>query len=217
MKRNLTAITAVGVLFTSFTVVPIQSTLAESTNNSSTNNSLVNLIAQQSEDELLKNLDVTGKLEDGGTFSGKLSITEFSYDEYENDDGDDRDKDQDDDEKEVKQLLASGVLTGTAKTADGKTREISQEFEDVPATLTAESANKQSGSSCDILFLDLGPIFLDVLGLTVDLSQVVLDINAVQGSGNLLGNLLCSLTGLLDGGPLARILNLIERINEILG
>ena len=131
MKPYLKTITAVGVIFTCFTVVPIQSILAESTNNS-----LVNLIAQQSRDLLLKNLDVQGELEDGGTFSGTLSITEFSYDE------------------EAKQLLASGVLTGTATAADGNETEISQEFEEVTANLTSESANKQS-SSCDILFLDL--------------------------------------------------------------
>ena len=51
---------------------------------------------------------------------------------------------------------------------------------------------------CDILFLDIGPIFLEVLGLEVDLSEIVLDINAVAGPGNLLGNLLCALVGLLD-------------------
>jgi hypothetical protein len=57
-----------------------------------------------------------------------------------------------------------------------------------------------SGASCDILFLDIGPISLDLLGLTLDLSRITLDINAVPGAGNLLGNLLCAVAGLLDGG-----------------
>jgi len=48
------------------------------------------------------------------------------------------------------------------------------------------------------------------LGLQVDLSQVVLDITAQQGAGNLLGNLLCAVTGLLDSpGGLSRLLNQI--------
>jgi hypothetical protein len=41
------------------------------------------------------------------------------------------------------------------------------------------------------------------------LSRIVLDITAQTGAGNLLGNLLCAITGLLDGpatGALARLL-----------
>jgi hypothetical protein len=56
-----------------------------------------------------------------------------------------------------------------------------------------------------------------VLGLQVDLSQIVLDIDAVSGSGNLLGNLLCQLVSLLDGsGLLTNIVQIIEQINAIL-
>ena len=44
----------------------------------------------------------------------------------------------------------------------------------------------------------------------MDLSQVVLDITAQQGAGNLLGNLLCAVAGLLDSpGGLSRVLNQI--------
>jgi hypothetical protein len=40
------------------------------------------------------------------------------------------------------------------------------------------------------------------------LSQVILDIVAQSGPGNLLGNLLCAVVGLLDNpGGLARLLN----------
>lgn len=102
-------------------------------------------------------------------------------------------------------------------------------FSDVPAnlsrtssgagtasgTMLAQRAPKETGA-CDILFLDLGPIFLDLLGLTVDLSEIVLDVGAQQGSGNLLGNLLCAVTGLLDDGPDVALGNLIDRINNIL-
>lgn len=51
---------------------------------------------------------------------------------------------------------------------------------------------------CPILFLELGPLFLDLLGLQVSLSKITLDITAVAGEGNLLGNLLCAIAGLLD-------------------
>jgi hypothetical protein len=71
------------------------------------------------------------------------------------------------------------------------------------------------GNACSILSLDLGPINLNLLGLVVRTNQIQLRIDAVQGPGNLLGNLLCGITGLLDPnalantplGQLAQILN----------
>ena len=60
------------------------------------------------------------------------------------------------------------------------------------------------------LHLDIGPISLDLLGLKVDLSRIVLDITAQTGAGNLLGNLLCAVAGLLDNpSGLVRLLNQI--------
>ena len=46
-----------------------------------------------------------------------------------------------------------------------------------------------AGNACSILSLDLGPINLNVLGLVVRTNQIQLRIDAVQGPGNLLGNL----------------------------
>ncbi|MFE5671052.1 ABC transporter substrate-binding protein [Agromyces sp. NPDC056523] len=65
---------------------------------------------------------------------------------------------------------------------------------------------------CDILTLDLGPLHLDILGLVVDLSDVQLDITAERGAGNLLGNLLCAVAGLLDGGNTGGLGNLLSRL-----
>ena len=148
---------------------------------------------------LLTDIAVSGVLENGSSFAGTLSITGLSRD--------------------GEQLLASGVLT-----YDNAGTTVTQTFTDVPASLTGASSSSVSGGPntsasavCDILFLDLGPIFLDVLGLTVDLSQIVLDIDAVSGAGNLLGNLLCAVTGLLDGpGIIASIGQLLDQINDIL-
>jgi hypothetical protein len=63
-----------------------------------------------------------------------------------------------------------------------------------------------ASGTCQILHLELGPLDLDVLGLVVHLDRVVLDITAQSGSGNLLGNLLCAVAGLLDNNPLDAIL-----------
>jgi len=65
-------------------------------------------------------------------------------------------------------------------------------------------------ATCQILHLDLGPLSLNLLGLQIDLSRVVLDITAQSGAGNLLGNLLCAVAGVLDNpSGLARLLNQI--------
>ena len=75
--------------------------------------------------------------------------------------------------------------------------------------------------ACDILHLNLGPLHLDLLGLVIDLDEIVLDIVAVPGAGNLLGNLLCAVAGLLDGGfdlgLISDLLNAILAILEGLG
>jgi hypothetical protein len=162
------------------------------------------------EGKLLRNMRVTGALEDGGSFKGRLTITEFGYDETEG-------------------LTVSGTIQGVATTADGASRGLRQSFSDVPTTLSTTSNSggmiAAQQASCDILFLDLGPLFLDLLGLTVDLSPIELDIDAVPGAGNLLGNLLCAVVGLLDPVTgliqflqnLGQLLELINQINDLLG
>ena len=58
---------------------------------------------------------------------------------------------------------------------------------------------RRSPRAARCLHLELGPLDLDLLGLVVHLDPVHLDITAVPGAGNLLGNLLCAVAGLLDG------------------
>jgi hypothetical protein len=83
----------------------------------------------------------------------------------------------------------------------------------VPLAVPVDTA--ATTASCDILNLVLGPLDLNILGLEIHLNQVVLDIIAVPGPGNLLGNLLCAIAGLLDGpSPLAGLVGLL---NDLLG
>lgn len=82
------------------------------------------------------------------------------------------------------QLMANGLVGSTA-------------FQ-TPITLTPGAV--PAGSTCPILNLSLGPINLDLLGLNVDTSPICLDVTAVPGSGALLGNLLCGIANLLNGG-----------------
>jgi hypothetical protein len=81
----------------------------------------------------------------------------------------------------------------------------------VPASATSAQL------SCEILRLSIGAINLDLLGLVVSLNPVLLVITAVPGAGNLLGNLLCAIVGLLDGvGTLAQIVNLLNQLLALL-
>jgi len=70
---------------------------------------------------------------------------------------------------------------------------------------------------CPILHLELGRLDLNLLGLRVQLNQVVLDVTALPGPGNLLGNLLCAVAGLLDGVDLGELLgNLLQSLIDAL-
>jgi hypothetical protein len=71
----------------------------------------------------------------------------------------------------------------------------------IPVSM-APQTGATAAANCQILDLVLAPIDLNLLGLRVHLDQVHLNITAQSGPGNLLGNLLCSITGLLDQNPL---------------
>jgi len=111
-------------------------------------------------------------------------------------------------------VTAIGTLTGTV--TDQKTGEATTVMQNValPVTATQRTPSAPSAfaitaaATCPILNLDLGPLHLDLLGLVVDLNRVVLNIVAESGAGNLLGNLLCAVTGLLDNpSGLTQLLN----------
>jgi hypothetical protein len=111
-------------------------------------------------------------------------------------------------------LAAVGTLTGTATDANG--------VDLGTVTNQAVTVPLAAAGTCDILHLTLGPLDLNLLGLVVHLNQVVLDVTAVPGAGNLLGNLLCAVAGLLDpptgGGGLGGLLNgIVALLNQILG
>ena len=79
------------------------------------------------------------------------------------------------------------------------------------------TATTAQATTCRILHLDLGPLDLNLLGLHVHLNEVVLDITAESGPGNLLGNLLCDVANLLNGngltlGQLTGLLNILQQI-----
>ena len=105
------------------------------------------------------------------------------------------------------QLALQGVFQGTFTAVNGVVTPITQ-------TVTSVVGGLTPSGSCKVLTLDLGPLHLDLLGLVVDLSAVHLNITAQSGNGNLLGNLLCSVAGLLDNGGASGLASLL---NHLLG
>jgi hypothetical protein len=95
-------------------------------------------------------------------------------------------------------VVAVGTLKGTLKN-----RKVTRRGVRIPATLTQGAQASQlppnpTPDACQILNLVLNPIDLNLLGLRVATSRIELLIEAIPGAGNLLGNLLCGITGILD-------------------
>jgi len=149
--------------------------------------------AKKAASDVTSNVTGTFKNSDGtGTFAGTFTPKKFSV---------------------VNGTLeATGPLTGTLTNADGSTVGTVDQTATMPVNTAAAAADP---AGCGILNLVLGPLNLNLLGLVVTLNEVHLNITAVPGS--LLGNLLCDVANLLNGGGLSGLLSEISTLlNEIL-
>jgi hypothetical protein len=129
-----------------------------------------------------------------GTFNGTFRIVDFTF--------------------QNGQMVAHGIVTGTVTNSAGVVHSLIQ-------TVSAPLANagaSAAAASCSILHLVLGPIDLNILGLKITTNQIVLDISAIPGTGNLLGNLLCDIANLLNtpsqtlAGLLNQLLSILQSI-----
>lgn len=119
-------------------------------------------------------------VDEDATFDGQLVLTDLDVNEND-------------------ELVASGRLKGTL--SSNPRQKINQRFQNVVLGLLEQVLDiltPGSAGECPILTLDVGAIFLDLLGLQITVSEIEIDIVAVAGPGNLLGNLLCAVAGLLD-------------------
>jgi hypothetical protein len=148
----------------------------------------------------LSHIPVSGKTNSGKTFTGHYTVTQFIT--------------------RNGKTYAVGTLVGNVAG-----RHISRSNVAIPASVqqsTIPGMAKSAAVNCPILHLVLGPLNLNLLGLHVTLNQVVLDITAIPGAGNLLGNLLCSVSNLLNGTPLSglspqELSGLLNIVNQLLG
>jgi hypothetical protein len=106
-------------------------------------------------------------------------------------------------------LEATGLLKGTLTDADGTSLGSVSQTATLPVETTGAAA---APDACNVLNLVLGPLNLNLLGLVVTLNQVHLNITAVPGS--LLGDLLCDVANLLNGGGTLSELSVL--LNEVL-
>jgi hypothetical protein len=154
---------------------------------------------------------VTGSFTDAqggaGTFSGTFTPHKFV--------------------KSGSHVVAQGTLAGTLTDSAGATvgtvsRSTSLALASAAPATTATRGSAVPAATCSILDLVLAPLDLNLLGLTVHLNQVVLNIAAQSGAGALLGNLLCAVTNLLNGSGLAGLgagllTALTALLNQIVG
>lgn len=120
-------------------------------------------------------------------------------------------------------IEAIGTFTGTATDPTAPLQSVTSKGwaavqAPLPGGATNAAAAAPTSGSCPILDLTLGPLHLDLLGLVVDLNQIHLTITAEPGSGNLLGNLLCQVAGLLDntGGATGGLSGLLQQLTNLL-
>lgn len=136
------------------------------------------------------NVPVSGTSAEGNVFSGTMSIVGFV-------------------DSATGGTDAVGLLNGTITDPQGRTTAVQNQVIELPVVA--------ADPTCQILNLTLGPVDLNLLGLTVHLNQVVLNIAAQAGPGNLLGNLLCAVANLLNGGVLGGALTtLLNNLATIL-
>ena len=145
---------------------------------------------------------ITGVVQNVGNLTGTFSISRFAIQDA--------------------VLVAIGQLNATYTDASGVARtivtQVAWPVANGGSSPGAEAASCDTGSiaqGCDILNLVLGPLHLDLLGLVIDLNQVILNITATTGAGDLLGNLLCAITGLLDAGALGQ--QVVNLLNQLVG
>jgi hypothetical protein len=106
---------------------------------------------------------------------------------------------------------------GTIRGKANGTKRVTKENVQMPASVAPGSQSAQVPpipGACQILNLVLGPINLNLLGLSVRTNQINLRIDAVPGAGNLLGNLLCGITNALNpaGTPLGQLTQILNAL-----
>jgi hypothetical protein len=146
----------------------------------------------------LSHVPVSGKAGNGKAFTGHYDVSQFVT--------------------RAGKTYALGTLTGHVGNRTVKRSNVAIPVSAGGATSALGGQVASPAATCPVLNLVLGPLHLNLLGLHVDLNQVVLNITAVSGAGNLLGNLLCSVAGLLNQPalPTQQLTGLLNILQQLL-
>ena len=121
--------------------------------------------------QTLTQTPVSGRLADGGTFHGRLTVQRVTVGE----DG---------------QLAATGVLTGTARPTTGSATTVP------PQTFTAPAALLDLRGTCTTLVLDLAPLVVLPLAQEITLVPVIVGPREAPQRDRLVQTLLCTVARL---------------------
>jgi hypothetical protein len=94
--------------------------------------------------------------------------------------------------RQGRRIMAQGNVIATTTHAQATPAVVRKAF--VAAVAAKRGTFSSAQRICDVLTLNLGPLHLEILGLVIDLSRVVLTIKA-DSNGGLLGSLFCGLAG----------------------
>ena len=158
--------------------------------------------AAQSSTPFTKTVKMTGKAKNGKKFTGTYTIKRFT--------------------RRGSAQYAVGTVKGRFKGRNVTRRNVR-----VPVAIQrAQTAGASqlpmptppvpTPGACQVLNLNLQPIDLNLLGLRVATSEIVVLVEAIPGAGNLLGNLLCAVTGLLDPQAQTPASALTQLLNALL-
>ena len=123
--------------------------------------------------QTLTQTPVTGRLADGGTFHGRLTVQTLTVDE----DG---------------QLAVTGVLTGTALSVAGRATKVP------PRPFTAPAALLDLRGTCTTLVLDLAPMVVESVAQEITLVPVILGPREAPQEDRLVQTILCTVARLQE-------------------
>ncbi|HET7195908.1 MAG TPA: hypothetical protein VFI99_13055 [Nocardioides sp.] len=200
MKNTFARATALGLAVVMATSMALMSGSTATAGSSTTGSRAV--VAQSPQGQMASH--IVGTTKNGRDVTGKFVPLKFS--------------------KRNGHVRARGLLSGVVHNANGTTKTFSvlrtmrvRSINGTPATARTARTALSARATCPVLHLVLGPLDLDLLGLQIHLDRVVLNIDAQSGPGNLLGNLVCAVAGLLDGGLQGLLGRLVTLLNQILG